>query len=62
MASHAAYRFRYVVAYWGQNEFGLMAIRQQRYAGTETGQEELVAERFRLDFPNVVIQSVWQEV
>jgi hypothetical protein len=62
MASHASYRFRYVVSHWGQNEFGLIVIRQQRYAGTEAGQEELVAERFRLDFPNVVIQSVWQEV
>jgi len=62
MASHAAYSFRYVVAYWGQNEFGLMAIRQQRYAGTEAGQEEMVKERFRRDFSNLEIRDVWQEV
>ena len=61
-ASHAAYSFRYVVAYWGQNEFGLAAIRQQRYAGTEAGQEELVKERFRQDFSNLQIRDVWQEV
>ena len=61
MASHAAYSFRYVVAYWGQNEFGLAAIRQQRYAGTEAGQEELVKERFRQDFSNLQIRGVWQE-
>jgi hypothetical protein len=62
MASHAEYRFRYVVAYWGQNEFGLAAIRQQRYAGTEAGQEELVKERFLRDFSNLEIRGVWQEV
>jgi hypothetical protein len=61
MASHAAYSFRYVVAYWGQNEFGLAAIRQQRYAGTGAGQEELVKERFRQDFSNLEIRGVWQE-
>ena len=61
MASHAAYSFRYVVSHWGQNEFGLAAIRQQRYAGTEAGQEELVKERFLLDFSNLEIRGVWQE-
>ena len=61
MPAHAAYSFRYVVAYWGQNEFGLAAIRQQRYAGTEAGQEEMVKERFRRDFSNLEIRGVWQE-
>ena len=63
MASHAEYRFRYVVAYWGYSEeFGMVGMHQMRYAGTGEGQEEMVAERFRQDFSNLEISGVWQEV
>jgi hypothetical protein len=63
MASHAAYSFRYVVAYWGYSEeFGMVGMHQMRYAGTGDGQEEMVKERFRRDFSNLEIRGVWQEV
>ena len=62
MASHAAYSFRYVVAYWGYSEeFGMVGMHQMRYAGTGEGQEGMVAERFEQDYPKLEIKGVWQE-
>ena len=62
MASHAEYRFRYVVAYWGYSEeFGMVGMHQMRYAGTGEGQEEMVTERFGQDYPKLEIKGVWQE-